>query len=102
MTETEITYKRNKSHGNKKKKNFIRKENKSKKIIDKRPKSNKIQKFDKGPRIRWQKINGTVKCPVCKIIFQIGNMPEYRCTRCSKLIWVNPGMQKGVHMTESG
>lgn len=102
MAETEVTYKRNKRHVNKKKKNFIRRENKSNKIIDNRPKVKKIQKFDHGHRVRWQKIGGSVKCPICRIIFQIGNMPEYRCTWCNKLIWVDPGMQKGVHMTENG
>ena len=93
--------KKNKRFNNKKKKNFVRKENKSKKFIDKRPKSNKIQKFERGPKFRWQKINGQVRCPKCKIIYQINRLPEFWCTWCSKLIWIDPGMQRGVHMTES-
>lgn len=101
MTGTEVIYKKKKYYGDKKKKNFVRKKAKSNKIIDNRPKVKKIQKFDKGPRFRWQKIGGSVKCPICRFTFQIGNMPEYRCTWCSKLIWVDPGMQKGVHMMES-
>lgn len=101
MAEPKVIYKKKKYYDNKKKKDFVKKKANSNKIIDNRPKSNKIQKFDKGPKFRWQKISGTVKCPRCKIIYQIGNMPEYRCTWCSKLIWVDHGMQKSIHMTES-
>lgn len=101
MAEPKVIYKKSKYYSNKKKKSVVKKKFGSDKIIDNRPKIEKIQKFDKGPKFRWQKINGAVRCPKCKIIYQIWNMPEYRCTRCSKLIWVAPGMQKGVHMTES-
>ncbi len=102
MTEPKVIYKKKKYYGNKKKKDFVRKKPQSDKIIDNRPTVKKVQKIDRGPKFRWQKINGNVKCPICKIVFQIGSVPEYRCTWCSKLIWVDPGMQKGIHMTESG
>lgn len=101
MIEPKVTYKKKKYYDNKKKKNFIRKKSSSGKIVDNRPKVNKIQEFSRGPRFKWQKINGRVKCPKCSIIYHIDKLPEYRCTWCSKLIWVEPGMQKGVHMMES-
>lgn len=101
MVEPKVIYKKRKYYDNKKKKNFVKKKAGRNEIIDNRPKIEKVQKFDRGPKFRWQKIKGIVRCPRCKIVYQIWSMPEYRCTKCSKLIWVEPGMQKSVHMTES-
>jgi len=100
MDDTKVIYKKKKYYGNKKKRDFIKKKPKSGRIIDNRPVPNKIQKFDRGPKFRWQKIRGSVRCPKCKVIFKIDNMPEYRCTWCSKLIWVDYSLQNSVHMTD--
>lgn len=104
MTGPEVTYKKKGKYpdGRKpKRSSVVRNKLESEHLVDKRPKLQKKQEFDKGPKFRWQKINGKVRCPKCKVIYQIGNLIEFRCSWCTRLLWVSPGMQNGVYMKES-
>ena len=84
----------------KKKKEFVRKDRKTNKIVDKRPKTK--EEFDKGKRARWQKIDGTVYCKYCNLLFKIGDLQEYRCCRCRRILWIPLNMQRTPYMGENG
>ncbi len=99
MTEPTVTYKRKKYYDNTKKKLVVKKKFGSDKIIDNRP-AEKGQEFDGGPKFRWQKIKGKVRCPKCKIIYQINKLPEYWCPWCGKLIWIEYNLQRNNYMLE--
>ena len=100
MTEPQIIYKKRVNQKSRRT-SVVRKKPGSKDIIDKRPKLQKDQKFDRGPKFRWQKINGKVRCPKCEIIYQIGNIIEFRCPWCGRLLWLDHSIQNEIYMRES-